>query len=733
MKTVKVHVAAGPEVEDARRAVEDVLELLNRHFRPRGVEFVGVGEDDRDWTVALYWKDFGGMAQKEFEEVYEGFKKEKKPVIHVFFKEPDEGIAEGLKAFKESFAERYGHFYCHFETIDSVKFQMTVQSLSFLQGWDLKKDLKVGSGEVWLGNESVAKLENLPFAKLNSKRRSLLRQINAVQVEIEGLETDVADSPDDEDLWEALRDARVRRQDLEDELKQYDGFLFSTSLFFARESGKEMDERVRQARDLFERGRVTEANKLLDLPEMIDRANRNLELFSEHRANCEKDIQAFLAKAEIVLMNELYAVDERFRQACEAYDNAIRIAREIPYSDENLVVMLFNYGYLLQCFKQFDSAIRQYDIALAVYQKLEKAGPGTYELGLVMTLLNLADLHKCTNRLKDAEREYGEVLVACRKLVVRSPEIYEHCLAGVLNNLANLHSDTNRFEEAEREYGESLTLFRKLAMTNPGAYEWNVALTLNNLANLHSDINRLGEAEREYGESLVLYRKLTEMCPCRYAHDLAAVLNNLADFHSFTSRFSEAESEYGEALALYRRLAARSPNVYDRDVALTLNNLAILHHDTNCFENAEHEYGEALALRRKLAETCPEAYEPDVAITLNNLANLHSATSRLEEAERAYGEALTLFRKLVAMNPNVYEPYVANILKNLAVGLYGLAGRERELVSAATEALELFRKCEARTPGRFEEQINAIVKWLEEHSKEVCGNQAEKGEVECES
>ena len=83
MKTVKVHVAAGPEVDDARRAVEDVLELLNRHFRPRGVEFVGAGEDDGDWTIALYWKDFGGMAREEFEAVYEGFKKEKKPVIHV--------------------------------------------------------------------------------------------------------------------------------------------------------------------------------------------------------------------------------------------------------------------------------------------------------------------------------------------------------------------------------------------------------------------------------------------------------------------------------------------------------------------------------------------------------------------------------------------------------------------------------------------------------------------------
>ena len=168
MKTVKVHVAAGPEVEDARWTVEDVLELLNRHFRPR-VEFVAAGQGEGDWTIALYWKDFGEMGRETFEEVYERFKKEKRPVIHVFFTEPDEGIGEALKAFKEAFAERYGHFYCHFETVDAVRFQLVAQSLSMLPGGsgNERTELAVEDGVVRLGNELVAKMANLSFGSMS--------------------------------------------------------------------------------------------------------------------------------------------------------------------------------------------------------------------------------------------------------------------------------------------------------------------------------------------------------------------------------------------------------------------------------------------------------------------------------------------------------------------------------------------------------------------------------------
>ena len=643
MKTVKVHVSAGPEVEDARRTVEDVLELLNRHFRPRGVEFVGAGEDHGDWTIALYWKGFGGMAQKEFEKVYKGFKKEKSPVIHVFFKEPDEGIAEALKAFKEAFSERYGHFYCRFETVDAVRFQLVAQSLSMLPGEAGERDtLTVEDGEVRLGNEPVAKMANLSFAKLNAKRKSLVRQIAAAEAEAAGLEEDAEASPEDADLREALREARVKRHDLEEELKQHDGFLFSVAVSFAKATAEETSERTRKAWDLFQRGKVQEANKLLDWDVLKESTERNRTLFQAQKEAFEKNLQEYLAKAKIVMADDSMTMTERVDAASRAYDEAIAIAREIHWEDEKLAEVLFDYACLLQKQNRFQPCIQLYKEALGIWRRLAAGNQEIHEPAVAMTLNNLASLHYETQRLAEAEEEYAEALAIRRKLAVAHPEAYEPDVAETLNNLAILHSDTQRLAEAEKEHAEALAIFRKLAAANPEAYEPDVAMTLNNLANLHSD----------------------------------------------TQRLAEAEEEYAEALAIYRKLAAANPEAYESDVAMTLNNLAILHSDTQRLAEAEKEYAEALAIRRKLAAASPEAYEPAVADTLNNIANLHSDTQRLAKAEAGFEEALELYRRCEERAPGQYEGKIRRIRQTLDGIVAEQAGLPRGFEGAVEDATD---------------------------------------------
>ncbi len=40
-------------------------------------------------------------------------------------------LDEAMRAFKDSFASKYGHFYCHFEHVDSVRSQLATQCLAF--------------------------------------------------------------------------------------------------------------------------------------------------------------------------------------------------------------------------------------------------------------------------------------------------------------------------------------------------------------------------------------------------------------------------------------------------------------------------------------------------------------------------------------------------------------------------------------------------------------------------
>lgn len=340
MKTLRVFISASTGLEEAERGVHDLLVQLSQHFKPRGLEFVaalpGEGAAEGEMAVALYGKDFGGLPKERFEEAYEAFKAGKKPKIYVFFREPSEDISEALKAFRDSFAERYGHFYCHFETVDAVKFQLAVQSLSLLPGGKEDNALRVSDTEIVLGEERIASLENLPFAKLNTQRQSLLRQISAAEREMAHWETACRESPGNETVEETLRLARARRHGLKEELKHHDEYLLASAVFFAKESAGRMDERVRKAYELFERGKIQAANRILDLEELVKKDEIDKRLYDEARKARQAVLQGFLQKGETALEDDSRSPAERHAQAREALEHALRVAREIFCEEEEI-------------------------------------------------------------------------------------------------------------------------------------------------------------------------------------------------------------------------------------------------------------------------------------------------------------------------------------------------------------------------------------------------------------
>ena len=756
-KVIRVFIAASENLAEVKTAVFDLLNQLNRHFLPRGIEFVPTlpteSATDGDLAVVLYWKDFGDLPKVEFEQAYEVFKKEAQPKIYVFFREPAPDAMEALKAFRDSFATKYGHFYCHFETVDSVKFQMTVQSLALLPEAVAQDALKIDGEKIVMGSATVASLENLPFAKLNSRRRILQRKVAKAAQEVEELEGEVDAAPDDEDLKDSLRQARVAHNALREELRQHDGFLFGLAMHIAKESTKGMDERVRKARELFEQGKAREANQLLALPEMETQANRNLELFQANRDACEKDIQAFATKARLVLVDDSLTMAKRIEEACQSYDNAIRIAREIHLDGDRFAAILYDYGLLLVSVNKFAFAIEKLSEALEKYRRLAKETPGVYESDVSKTLNSLAILHNDINFLDDAEREYQEALLLCRKPTgagAGKDEVFE---AALLSNLGSLHGKEKRFDLAEQEYHQALEIFRRLAKSNSDVYDSNVAgmlmnlatlhlhrnweaaelefrdalkiynrlielkpdvylpvgaQVLNNLAVLHSKKKNWDEAEREYGMALAIRTRLSEMCPEAYDDDVAGTLNNLASLHSEMKCWEKAESEYERALEIYRRLSETDPNVYNECVAGTLHNLALLHLRANLTEEAEREFVDALTIRRKLVEANPVAYESDFSVTMNELANLHMANNHIEDAERVYRDALELYHRLVKSNPGVFEPGLSTALNNLAT-LHCETKNWAEAECELDEAVRIYRRLATTDPDAYESLLATML------------------------
>ncbi|MBR6022131.1 MAG: hypothetical protein IK066_06905 [Kiritimatiellae bacterium] len=328
MKTVRTCVAAGEGTGEARRAVEDTLVMLTRHFWPK-LEFVDAGAADGNWAIVLYGKDFGKLGRSAFENLYRRKTEGKNPEkISVFFKEPDSGTTEAMKAFKESFAEKFGDFHCAFETVDTVKFQVAAQSLPLLPGGG-EGLLKVSDSRIQLEGETVADLEKLPFARLNAKRQSLLRQLRNIEREIEELKEELSDAPEDRTLADSLTEALARRREIRGQLQMHELFLCNTALFFAKESGGLMDARTRKARALFEQGKVQAANEMLDFGALVAKDERDAVLYREALAMRQKAMLAFLDTGDMLHSMGMQGNSSLLLRAREAYRAALAAGKEI--------------------------------------------------------------------------------------------------------------------------------------------------------------------------------------------------------------------------------------------------------------------------------------------------------------------------------------------------------------------------------------------------------------------
>lgn len=702
VKTVRVRVEAGKEKEilAARRAVDDVLMLLNHH--ERGVEFVGGAGGEEDWLIALYWKEFGEMGREEFNKVYEKFKREKTPVIHVFFKEPDEGIGAALKSFKKSLEEENKYFYCPFENVDAVRFQIVSQGLWLLPHERPREErgaLEMKDGVVWLGNDTVARMENLPFAKLNDKRKSLVERIAAAERRVRDMEKRVAMQGNAKSR-EELRAASVEYNRLKEELKEHDGVLFDAAVSIAKMDAEETSERTRKAWALFWHGKVQEANRLLDLDAMTETARRIGMAFRAQRAAYEMTLQEHLAKAPIVMADDSMPIPVRVDVASRVYDAAIVMAREIHWEEGKLAATLFDYAQLLDKQKRFHPSVQRYGEALAIWRRLAATNPETYAPSVALALNNLANLHSDMRQLATAEAEYGKALKIYRRLAKANPNVYEPGVARVLNNIAILLKKKQDLAAAERRYKTALGIYRRFAAVKPEVYETDVAKTLNNLAILHKKMHRPEKAEAEFGKALEIRRRLAAGKKEADEVALSATLNSLAILHKDTHRFGEAEDEYREALEIRRRLALLNPDAYEPDMATTLNNLANLHCKMNRLTDAESEYGEALEIRRRFMAVDLIVYEGDVAMTLHNLALLHRDTRQTAKAEAEFEEAVLIWRRLVADRVMAHETDLAETLGEWAI-LKRAEGDGEGARKLAVESLTIFGRWEERMPGVY--------------------------------
>ena len=534
-------IAASEEMHEEKLEFTHLIEHLNEVLEPRGIELRRIKWNpdtdgsieeyksklkDCEMCLTLYWRDLAGNSRQELDTAYQELKGGNNPHnLYVFFKEPTADLTEALRDFKANFVTKYGHFFCKFENVDTMNLHFILQFEAYQNRLRSNDDklVKVAGGKVTVADKEFVTLNNVPFAALNKEYQRLQKELLELDIQVVEVRKRHKADPDNEDIEDELMATKSKRKKLADEFEKYQTHLYDIALNFAKTAGEKYSERMRKARELFELGDAIGADQILNMEEMKRDRQHESEQKKVHEENLEILMNEFLDKTKTVMTNTLFSIPERFSIACEAYEEAKSIAREIYLDEEKLANILFDYAYLKADFTRMHEAVQLYVEALQIYRQLAESNPDAYMPRVAMTLNNLANLQRALGRYVEAEENYVEALQIYRQLAESNPDAYMPRVAMTLNNLATLQSDLGRYVEAEENYVEALRIRRQLAKSNPDAYMPRVAMTLWNLACLKSKQKKYEEEKEIWIEALKVHEWLEQHCERSYAERISQI------------------------------------------------------------------------------------------------------------------------------------------------------------------------------------------------------------------
>ncbi len=289
MKTIKIFLASSEELKQERLELADLVEHLNHtlgkldmHIQLVKWEYLdsSMGPTHKqeeynrelctcDLCIVIYWTKFGMYTKTELDTAYNELCAGRNPKkLYVYFKDGAE-VTPDLQAFRDSFPSQYGHFFCKFENIDTLKSQFLLQFLDY-QSKHLGNSniIEVRDSQVIVDGKTYVDLKNVPFAGNNDEYNDLLEEIEELEEDLEDM---TVDSPRYARKAEKLLKLKEKRAQLENS-------LWDTALMITRLSTTKCSERLQRAMDLFSKGDNRGAQAVLNEEEIERDVQHNLNL-----------------------------------------------------------------------------------------------------------------------------------------------------------------------------------------------------------------------------------------------------------------------------------------------------------------------------------------------------------------------------------------------------------------------------------------------------------------------
>ena len=611
MKTIKVFIASSDELKPEREKFDTLFNHLNSIFTARGIRLEPVKWEfldssmgrlhkqeeynreikDCDICVVMFWQKFGDYTDKELRVADGEMRAGRKPVkIYVFFKEPGD-VSQDLQEFKDSFDKAYGHFYGKFDGSDKLQLDFVMQLERYLHS----SLLKVENSQVKIDGVVVAHLDNIGFAADNEKYKSLRERLSKLEQEIVSLEA-VCQTTPNPTIENMVNEKKAERYKLREELGEHEQLLLDAAVRVAQFAGERISDRMRRAIELFEQGKVSEANTVLDEAERD--ADEILRGVNELKSVGKQSVDELMVKASYMLADEKYSIDERIEKVDAIYAKALELAKECDYETEKYEKLLSKYTDFLYKYAKYDKALELEKQILQIRKKL---------YGL---------------EHPDTAESYNDigVICCCKSDYNRALDYFFKALAIQEKVLGLDHPDTARTysnvgqvfyykksndDRVLKYHFKALVIREKIL----GFEHPDTAISYNNIGNVYTNKEDYDTALKYHFKALVIREKVLGL----EHSDTAVSYNNVGAVYNENGDYENALKYYLKALAISEKvLGLEHP-----DTAGFYNNIGVVCSDIGDYDTALEYYLKALAIReKKLGESHPYTQQTRENISL---------------------------------------------------------------------------------------------------------------------
>ena len=651
MKTIKIFVASSDELREERLELSDLFAHLNRVFKCRGIELEiskwefldeSMGplhkqeEYNReiktcDMCLVLYWTKIGDYTREELEVAYNELQAGRKPYkLYIYFKEVGE-IGKDVMEFKAGFERHYGHFYCKYENIDTLKLRFVLQ----LENYQNSGAIKVEDSMVKADGIALVSLDNIPFASNNERYRELKQRIAKLREEINSFETVLKATPN-EVIENMLNEKRAKLYELSEELSKHEKALFGTALRMAQYTGQRVSERMQRAMSLFEEGKVSEANAVLDEAERD--ADAILAAYHQAKENAVLSVDELLLKASVMLADTAFPVDERISHAGDLHKKALTLSRECGIEKEKLSKVLGEYyNYLFEYAK--------YEEAMSVAKEkleLDKGLFGEYSADVATGYNNIGAVYSSQGNYSVALEHYNKALgIQLAIYGERHPDV-----ANSYNNIGFVYDSQGDYPVALEHYTKALDIYLAIF----GERHPDVASSYNNIGFVYDSQGDYPVALEYYTKSLdIRLEVFGERHP-----DVATNYNNIGAVYYSQGDYPAALEHYNKALGIQLAVFGEC----HPDVANSYNNIGAVYDNQGNYSVALEHYNKALGIQLAIFGEC----HPAVAGSYNYIGLVYHNQGNYPAALENYNKALCVFIELFGK----YNPYTASICASIS-------------------------------------------------------------------